>query len=49
MASDGKQRRGTGRWHLPFLVCVQGLMLPITQQCLISQWEGREMMLHGPI
>lgn len=26
-----------------------GLLLPITQQCLISQWEGREMMLHSPI
>lgn len=26
-----------------------GWLLPITQRCLISQWEGREIMLHSPI
>lgn len=52
-SSDGKPRGAVGWWHLPCSgrrgAHPQCWLLPITQRCLISQWEAREIMLHGPI
>lgn len=52
MESRGEERAGgiylPGFWRAPG-ARPRGWLLPITQRCLISQWEGREIMLHGPI
>lgn len=50
-AGDGKPRGGGIYLPVGAAACVhpQGWLLPVTQRRLISQWEGREIMLRSPI
>lgn len=50
-AGDGKPRGGGIYLSVGAAACVhpQGWLLPVTQRRLISQWEGREIMLRSPI